>query len=478
MGVGGVSTLPPIFNEEPSVGHSPHITVTMTRVLTRVCTVCAIPRDSIFSARTASLQVPNAAPAETFADLVLHLTACLLHELRLGQQSRFYGWMQALSQETIMIPTLWGQEDMAGEDGQNAMRWLKGTAVEKELDTKADEGLSLDDLKHYYANTLMALLPSTSTSTSTSDLPSTPTLREFLHAYSLVSSRGFVIDAYHTIGMIPFCDMFNHSSSAPHTALSVDAGVCETCGSLLRCEHDQVADVEDEMPERLADLSQAYLGTLQAEGVADKVDMRAHRDIKAGEQIMSCYDEDKSNAALLVDYGFIDDRSNTRVPWRLGVPDGPGPGLDGTAWPTPIYKAFIRHLYTSGTSFPPTRGFIGPFVNSPPLEPLQIRSDNHLSFPLFLALWLDHYPHAADENPDELVRSLSQAMDEIDQRSRSSSERLSPSTAATVQHIVEALQQRIDSYRNSYMLGYQLSATLHVSISADSSHKMKQVDSI
>jgi hypothetical protein len=116
----------------------------------------------------------------------------------------------------------------------------------------------------------------------------------------MVSSRGFALDTYHLIGLIPFCDMFNHSSSTPHTSLSVDANVCEECGSLLRCEHDEPN------PERLQSLSAEYLAKLEADGMADMVDMRVQRNIRSGEQVFSCYDEEHADAELMVEYGFIE----------------------------------------------------------------------------------------------------------------------------------------------------------------------------
>jgi hypothetical protein len=125
----------------------------------------------------------------------------------------------------------------------------------------------------------------------------------------MVSSRGFALDTYHLIGLIPFCDMFNHSTSAPHTSLTVDPNVCEECGSLLRCEHD------GPNPDRLESLSAEYLAKLEADGMADMVDMRVQRNIRSGEQVFSCYDEEHADAELMVEYGFIEGR-NTSITWN------------------------------------------------------------------------------------------------------------------------------------------------------------------
>lgn len=123
----------------------------------------------------------------------------------------------------------------------------------------------------------------------------------------MVSSRGFALDTYHLIGLIPFCDMFNHSSTSAHTSLSVDSNVCETCGSLLQCEHDTTS-------ERLEHLSADYLAKLETDGMADMVDMRVQRDIRSGEQVFSCYDDEHADAELMVEYGFIEG-GNTAITW-------------------------------------------------------------------------------------------------------------------------------------------------------------------
>ena len=103
--------------------------------------VCAIPRQSILSARTSAFQ--RSYEPESAADIILHLTACLLHELRLGEESEFYGWLQMIPRETVLLPTLWDEASVAGEDGRRALEWLEGTEALKQLERKDGEGLSL-----------------------------------------------------------------------------------------------------------------------------------------------------------------------------------------------------------------------------------------------------------------------------------------------------------------------------------------------
>lgn len=71
------------------------------------------------------------------------MTSCLLHELRLGKQSDFYGWLQHLPRDTVILPTFWSDEGLAGPDGLRALALLKGTEAEKQLQRKDGERLSL-----------------------------------------------------------------------------------------------------------------------------------------------------------------------------------------------------------------------------------------------------------------------------------------------------------------------------------------------
>ena len=79
----------------------------------------------------------------TAADVILHLAACLLYELVLGKESRFYPWLQILPRETVALPTFWMDGALYGEDGKEALRQLGGTEAEKELQRKDGEGLSM-----------------------------------------------------------------------------------------------------------------------------------------------------------------------------------------------------------------------------------------------------------------------------------------------------------------------------------------------
>jgi hypothetical protein len=48
-----------------------------------------------------------------------------------------------IPRETVLLPTLWAQDSVGGEDGEKAIEWLSGTEAEKQLQRKDGEGLSL-----------------------------------------------------------------------------------------------------------------------------------------------------------------------------------------------------------------------------------------------------------------------------------------------------------------------------------------------
>jgi hypothetical protein len=125
--------------------------------------------------------------------------------------------------------------------------------------------------------------------------PTPSPFEAFAHAYSLVSTRAFLIDLYHLVALCPFADILNHSG-ANHTSLATDDFVCHQCGSLPECEHD-----EPEL-ERLTHLGERDRARLSE---PDTVDMYVEMPAEAGEEVMNTYGETLTEARLLVEWGFV-----------------------------------------------------------------------------------------------------------------------------------------------------------------------------
>ena len=109
--------------------------------------VCQIPKTALLSARTTSLpQLIPLKDSTVTSHAIFYLALVVLHELRLGPESRFWGYTQMLPRETVLLPVLWRVKELAGDDGTFAWLWLKGTEAERDLNRKDLERLSLVSL--------------------------------------------------------------------------------------------------------------------------------------------------------------------------------------------------------------------------------------------------------------------------------------------------------------------------------------------
>lgn len=112
---------------------------------TGLTVVCQIPKTALLSTRTSSL--PPLLPDENLgpksSHTILLLALALLHELRLGPTSPFYGYLQSLPRDTILLPAFWTIGELAGDDGRKARAVLSGTEAERDIFRKNGEGLGI-----------------------------------------------------------------------------------------------------------------------------------------------------------------------------------------------------------------------------------------------------------------------------------------------------------------------------------------------
>ncbi|WWC61066.1 uncharacterized protein I303_103644 [Kwoniella dejecticola CBS 10117] len=261
--------------------------------------VCAIPKTSILSHRTSALRpLPSdnsSGPSNLNGHTILHLSLCLLHEFRLGEESPFYGYLQSLPRETIPLPVFWNVPEIGGEDGKSARRWLEGTEAERELRIRDRDGLSLIDIQAFY-QTYSSHLPPTSTH------PAPSSILSFYYCFSLVSTRAFMIDIYHLIALCPFADILNHSSIHANTSLSSDDFVCHSCGSLKTCKHD-ITDSQG-IAYRLHHLARRDINRIEED--IDTIELRVESPIvQSGKEVWNSYGDAIGDGKLLVEWGFI-----------------------------------------------------------------------------------------------------------------------------------------------------------------------------
>ncbi|KAI6112873.1 hypothetical protein F5141DRAFT_1003421 [Pisolithus sp. B1] len=207
--------------------------------------VVYIPKTAILSVRSSFLS-SQIEPVPYGHGAHLSLALALYGELLRGPESRWYGYLQSLPRETVDIAVFWGdsvanstsnkdsgdashatcnvcQGDTCASckqirDGRNAMAWLQVTEAIKELNDL------MHDIHQYYADVVVPTLravSSPSQAKSASPIPSEEpgakvdlgfkgmemSLSGFCHAYSLVSSRAFWVDAFHGLSMVPIADV-------------------------------------------------------------------------------------------------------------------------------------------------------------------------------------------------------------------------------------------------------------------------------
>ncbi|EIW57463.1 SET domain-containing protein [Trametes versicolor FP-101664 SS1] len=279
-----------VLHQDIAIVHTPDAGIAVTSTsdcgILHPQTVASIPKSAILSVRTCALagQI-HGAPYGHGAALTLSLA--LYSEILKGVASRWHPYLQSLPATPVPIARLWGDACAFPDDpdSQEARLWIQGTEVQREI--QDNDGSSLmDETRDYYTTEVHPLLESVKLQ---------PTLQGFLHAYSLVCSRAFLVDAYHGLSMVPVADAFNHAHEN-HVQLASDFDVCPLCGSLTECPHDREdTSTRPPVPNRPLHASS---------DPSDTVDMVTVREIPPGTEVFNTYGADLGNAALLSRYGF------------------------------------------------------------------------------------------------------------------------------------------------------------------------------
>ncbi|TFK51686.1 SET domain-containing protein [Heliocybe sulcata] len=247
---------------------------------------------------------------------VLSTRTCSLSRI-LGDRSDWHGYLLSLP-DAVDLALFWGTDQshllfdpQDASDGDQARVWLVGTEVENELRNNESGEDILGDIDDYYDTIVQPLMDRMGLLSSAAD---------YYRAYALVSSRAFLVDAYHGLSMVPIADVFDHTNEN-HVHLESDFDVCVSCGALSECPHDNESD------ELLMDgSSSSPLATTKAIRSDDEprarakspesnlpkekdntCDMVSNRPITADTEVFNTYGERLSNASLLVRYGFMID---------------------------------------------------------------------------------------------------------------------------------------------------------------------------
>ncbi|KAG9126999.1 hypothetical protein FRC07_001079 [Ceratobasidium sp. 392] len=90
--------------------------------------VAKIPKSTVLSKKTSRLlaKAPN---INTTGDDTMELALIIAYEIAMGEQSRWFGYIQSLPQEQVPVAALW--EDNDDEDSRLAFLWLQGTETKQ-----------------------------------------------------------------------------------------------------------------------------------------------------------------------------------------------------------------------------------------------------------------------------------------------------------------------------------------------------------
>ncbi|RDB25405.1 Ribosomal lysine N-methyltransferase 3 [Hypsizygus marmoreus] len=247
----------------------------------------------------------------------LTLSLALYTEMLNARSSRWFGYLQSLPSHTVDLPLFWGHGssmDDTSHDRDAALKWLKGTEVERCL--QRQPGLSLEAINSYYTDVAEPLIKQRG-------LSSIPNLKGFHRAFSLVSSRAFLVDAYHGLSMVPIADAFNHSLEN-QVHLETEFNVCSQCGSFEECPHDDDDDSGDPSSKNIHSPVNLHAMPRQDtihSGLMDfdaYYEMVSNAPILPGSEVFNTYGETLTNAQLLCQYGFVVSfNENDHISWDL-----------------------------------------------------------------------------------------------------------------------------------------------------------------
>jgi len=286
----------------------------------------------------------------------------------------------------------------------------------------------------------------------------------YLYAYSLISTRAFLIDIYHTLALVPFADILNHSS-APHTSLASDDFVCHLCGRLGQCPHDTTVGA---VPERLAHVDPHSREMMGRE--IDTVDMRSERMVGCGEEVMNSYGKGLGDGRLLVEWGFLEGEfAGNGIEWTvdelLGDDSDEGRATRG------VFDEIIKRGIVALELYPDhdldldddfeddNEKLIGPPIKTSsksgdPDEPiLNLNHNGRISLNIWIALFLRSYRRTSVEDREAAITS---SVAEVETANIAPKPAMDPTTMYTCQKVITLLKQRLDGMYRSTMFMEEL----------------------
>ncbi|ETS63318.1 hypothetical protein PaG_01595 [Moesziomyces aphidis] len=220
--------------------------------------VATIPKTAVLSRKTSALShvLKGKWLSDSHETVGLELALCLLYERLLGAKSRFAPFIDILPRLPVPLPFLrdttrfrdygappdpWRfiRNTEAGRIDERASQvYMAATSEGVEWPYDHDYGMCRQKALDYFENIGIEVLKRSGLFDATQrqhlEMLETP----FLTAYTHVSSRDFIVDTYHGVGLVPVADLFNHAET--HTVqFESDQDVCEICGEALLTGHEE-----------------------------------------------------------------------------------------------------------------------------------------------------------------------------------------------------------------------------------------------
>lgn len=210
--------------------------------------IVTIPKTAVLSRKTSALSPILHSHPSFLSDnpetVGLELALCLLYERLLHSQSRFYPFLSILPRLPLPLPFL-----------QSPLKpWLSGTETCR-INTRAstsyhlfhtdenwiwdqDFGMSHSKALDYFHTIAIPILRKSKLFGKDEAQHLQGLERKFLTCYTHVSSRDFIVDTWHGVGLVPVAELFNHAE-VNTVQFESDQEVCEFCGRALIGGHDQ-----------------------------------------------------------------------------------------------------------------------------------------------------------------------------------------------------------------------------------------------
>lgn len=212
--------------------------------------VVTIPKSAVLSRKTSALSPFLHSESERWLSdnpetVGLELSLCLLYERLLHSKSRFYPFLSILPRLPLPLPFF----------QPNINPWLNGTETHR-INSRAetayhlsnntdswvweghDYGMCKAKALSYFHDVGIPVLGKSGLWGKNEAEHLDGLEGKFVACYTHVSSRDFIVDAYHGVALVPVAELYNHAE-VNTVQFESDQDVCECCGTALIGGHDE-----------------------------------------------------------------------------------------------------------------------------------------------------------------------------------------------------------------------------------------------